>query len=68
TDGKTVTDFNGEPVTNVTTGTDGKAKWGPLPLGTYRVSEVTAPTGYVLNAQAQDVTLTKDTADGTVSL
>ncbi|ETJ07589.1 MAG: putative collagen-binding protein A, partial [Actinomyces urogenitalis DORA_12] len=40
----------------------------PLPLGTYRVSEVTAPTGYVLNAQAQDVTLTKDTADGTVSL
>ncbi|MBS6073178.1 MAG: Cna B-type domain-containing protein, partial [Actinomyces urogenitalis] len=68
TDGKTVTDFNGKPVTNVTTGTDGKAKFGHLPLGTYRVSEVTAPTGYVLNAQAQDMTLTKDTADGTVSL
>ena len=35
---------------------DGKAKVSDLPLGKYRVVEVEAPYGYVLNKEEQDVT------------
>ena len=42
----------------LTTGKDGKAVAKNLPLGQYRVVEVTAPDGYVLNPNEQKVTFT----------
>ena len=46
----------GDLVTTVVTGEDGKATVSDLPLGKYRVVEVEAPYGYVLNAEEQFVT------------
>ena len=46
----------GTLVTTLTTGEDGKAVAKNLPLGKYKVVEVTAPSGYVLNSEAQYVT------------
>lgn len=47
----------GTLVTTVTTDADGKAVAENLPLGKYRIEEVTAPEGYVLNASSQEVEL-----------
>ena len=41
----------------VTTGADGKAQSKPLPLGSYTVTEKTAPTGYLRNTQTFNVTI-----------
>lgn len=49
---------NGELVATLVTGEDGKAKLGDLPMGSYKVVEVEAPYGYVLNKEAQVVTFT----------
>ena len=46
----------GDLVATVVTGEDGKAKVSDLPLGKYRVVEVEAPYGYVLNKEEQYVT------------
>ncbi|MGN0276288.1 MAG: SpaA isopeptide-forming pilin-related protein, partial [Hominisplanchenecus sp.] len=46
----------GELVAELTTGEDGKAILDNLPLGTYRIVEVKAPDGYVLNGEEQEVT------------
>ena len=46
----------GTLATTLTTGEDGKAVAKNLPLGKYKVVEVTAPNGYVLNPEAQYVT------------
>ena len=48
----------GDIVTTLTTGKDGKATAKNLPLGQYRVVEVEAPYGYVLNPNEQKVTFT----------
>ena len=48
----------GDLVTTLTTGKDGKATAKKLPLGQYRVVEVEAPYGYVLNPNEQKVTFT----------
>ena len=48
----------GDLVTTLTTGMDGKATAKNLPLGQYRVVEVEAPYGYVLNPNEQKVTFT----------
>ena len=48
----------GDLVTTLTTGKDGKATTKNLPLGQYRVVEVEAPYGYVLNPNEQKVTFT----------
>ena len=46
----------GELVATLVTGDDGKAVLKNLPLGKYKVVEVEAPYGYVLNQDAQYVT------------
>ena len=46
----------GDLVSTLTTGKDGKATAKNLPLGQYRVVEVEAPYGYVLNPNEQKVT------------
>ena len=48
----------GELVGTVTTDENGEAYLSDLPLGSYKVVEVTAPEGFVLNGKAQTVTFT----------
>lgn len=48
----------GDLVTTLVTGDDGKAVAKNLPLGKYKVVETKAPHGYVLNTEAQYVTFT----------
>ena len=49
---------NGEFVGTVTTDENGEAFLSELPLGSYKIVEVTAPEGFVLNGEAQTVTFT----------
>lgn len=53
-----VRDSSGTLVDTVTTGTDGKAATKVLPLGTYKITEKTAPTGYRLNNSTFTATIT----------
>ena len=46
---------SGTLVATVTTDGEGKAVIEDLPLGKYRIEEVTAPEGYVLNASSKEV-------------
>lgn len=46
-----------ELVATVTTDEEGKAVLSDLPLGTYRIQEVSVPYGFVLNSKEQVVTL-----------
>lgn len=46
---------SGALVATVTTDGEGKAVVEDLPLGKYRIEEVTAPEGYVLNASSKEV-------------
>lgn len=46
----------GALVDTVTTDEEGKAIVEDLPLGKYRIEEVTAPEGYILSASSQEVT------------
>lgn len=48
----------GELVGTVTTNEKGEAYLTDLPLGSYKIVEVTAPEGFVLNGEAQTVTFT----------
>ncbi len=58
-DGKRIKYYSkGDLVTTLVTGEDGKAVAKNLPLGQYRVVEVEAPYGYVLNPNEQKVTFT----------
>lgn len=47
----------GAVVATLTTDENGEAEIGGLPLGKYRLKEVTAPEGYVLCEEAQEITL-----------
>lgn len=53
----------GTLVATVTTDEEGKATVEDLPLGKYRIEEVTAPDGYVLNTSAQEVEFVYDGQD-----
>ena len=46
----------GTLVKTVTTDEDGKAVLKNLPLGSYKIVETSAPTGFVLNSEAQTIT------------
>ena len=48
----------GELVGTVTTDENGEAFLSDLPLGSYRIKEVTAPEGFILNDEVQTVTFT----------
>ena len=48
----------GTLVKTVTTDKEGKAVLKNLPLGSYKIVEMSAPTGFVLNSEAQTVTFT----------
>lgn len=52
-----------ELVGTVTTDENGEAFLEELPLGTYKVVEVTAPEGFVLNQEAQVITLSYEDQD-----
>ena len=52
-----VTASAGSVVATLTTDENGEAEIGGLPLGKYRLEEVTAPEGYVLCEEAQEITL-----------
>lgn len=53
----------GAVVATVTTGKDGLAKVEDLPLGKYKIVEVTAPNGFVLNEEPQFVELKYEDAE-----
>lgn len=53
----------GELVGTVTTDENGEAFLSDLPLGSYKIMEVTAPEGFVLNEEAQTVTFTYQDQD-----
>ena len=38
-----------------TTGADGKVNWSPVPSGSYKIVEVTPPTGYQLPSEGGDI-------------
>ena len=52
-----VRDSAGTLVDTITTDASGKAESKELVLGTYSVKEITSPNGFVLNATAQNVTI-----------
>ncbi|QPK82016.1 Cna B-type domain-containing protein [Schaalia sp. ZJ405] len=65
---KQVTGTNGEVIQDVTTNTQGKATFTNVPLGAYKVVEITAPTGYARSATKHDVTLTRDAVNATLAV
>lgn len=50
-------DANNNLVKTVTTGSNGEVSSGSLPLGTYKVQEVTAPIGYVVDSTPKTIVL-----------
>ena len=54
-------DASGNKVADVTTGTDGKAVFTDLPLGSYTYQEVSAQEGYVVDDTKYQITITTET-------
>ena len=54
-------DSAGNKVADVTTGTDGKAVFSDLPLGSYTYQEISAPEGYVVDNTKYPITITTET-------
>ena len=48
-------------VADATTGTDGKAAFSDLPLGSYTYQEISAPEGYVMDDTKYQITITTET-------
>ena len=51
-------DSVGNKVADATTGTDGKAAFSDLPLGSYTYQEISAPEGYVVDSTKYQITIT----------
>ena len=51
-------DSAGNKIADVTTGTDGKAVFADLPLGSYSYQEISAPEGYVVDDTKYPITIT----------
>ena len=51
-------DSAGNKVADVTTGTNGKAVFSDLPLGSYSYQEISAPSGYVVDDTKYQITIT----------
>ena len=60
-------DSAGNKVADVTTGTDGKAVFSDLPLGSYTYQEISAPSGYVVNNTKYPITITSTTLNITAT-
>ena len=54
-------DSAGNKVADATTGTDGKAAFSDLPLGSYTYQETSAPEGYVVDDTKYQITITTET-------
>ena len=54
-------DSAGNKVADATTGTDGKAAFSDLPLGSYTYQEISAPEGYVMDDTKYQITITTET-------
>ena len=54
-------DSAGNKIADVTTGTDGKAAFSDLPLGSYTYQEISAPEGYVIDDTKYQITITTGT-------
>jgi len=54
-------DSAGNKIADVTTGTDGKAVFSDLPLGSYTYQEISAPDGYVVDNTKYQITITTGT-------
>jgi hypothetical protein len=56
----------GDTVATVTTGSNGTATKEGLPLGKYTVTETSAPSGYILNTESKNVTLSYENQNTSV--
>ena len=60
-------DSAGNKIADVTTGTDGKAVFVDLPLGSYTYQEISAPSGYVVDDTKYPITITSTTLNITAT-
>ncbi|MBQ5153004.1 VWA domain-containing protein [Macrococcus caseolyticus] len=51
---------SGDLIDTLTTGTDGKILFKALPLGSYTLKEIQAPSGYQLNSEPLNITVKND--------
>ena len=54
-------DSEGNKIADATTGTNGKAVFSDLPLGSYTYQEISAPEGYVVDNTKYPITITTET-------
>ena len=54
-------DSAGNKIADATTGTNGKAVFSDLPLGSYTYQEISAPSGYVVDSTKYPITITTET-------
>ena len=60
-------DSTGNKVADATTGTDGKAVFSDLALGSYTYQEISAPSGYVVDDTKYPITITASALDITAT-
>ena len=60
-------DSAGNKIADAATGTDGKAVFSDLPLGSYTYQEISAPEGYVMDSTKYPITITASALDITAT-
>ena len=60
-------DSAGNKIADVTTGSNGKAVFSDLPLGSYTYQEISAPEGYVVDSAKYPITITASALDITAT-